>query len=132
MYSTPGISQSSFSIGLVTRSSTSRAEAPGICTKMSTIGTTICGSSSLGSFHTAKAPSNIDPPISNGVNFEPIQAFANVPARPSCRSALTDDLDSGSVGETSRNWRNYSLSGVQTREHFNLAICLLADRDQAC
>ena len=31
MYSTPGISQSSFSIGLVTRSSTSRADAPGIC-----------------------------------------------------------------------------------------------------
>ena len=31
MYSTPGISQSSFSIGLVMRSSTSRAEAPGIC-----------------------------------------------------------------------------------------------------
>ncbi len=31
MYSTPGISHSSFSMGLVTRSSTSRAEAPGIC-----------------------------------------------------------------------------------------------------
>ena len=31
MYSTPGISHSSFSIGLVTRSSTSRADAPGIC-----------------------------------------------------------------------------------------------------
>ena len=54
MYSTPGISQSSFSIGLVTRSSTSRADAPGICTKTSTIGTMICGSSSRGSFHTAK------------------------------------------------------------------------------
>ena len=56
MYSTPGISHSSFSIGLVTRSSTSRAEAPGICTKTSIIGTMICGSSSRGSFHTAKAP----------------------------------------------------------------------------
>ena len=112
MYSTPGISQSSFSIGLVTRSSTSRAEAPGIWTKTSTIGTTICGSSSLGSFHTAKAPSNIDPPISRGVNFEPIQAFANLPAKPSCRSTLTVDLDSRSIRETLRNWRNYFLAGV--------------------
>ena len=55
MYSTPGISHSSFSIGLVTRSSTSCAEAPGIWTKTSTIGTMICGSSSRGSFHTAKS-----------------------------------------------------------------------------
>ena len=30
MYSTPGISHSSFSIGFVTRSSTSRADAPGM------------------------------------------------------------------------------------------------------
>ena len=60
MYSTPGISQSSFSIGLVTRSSTSCAEAPGICTKTSIIGTMICGSSSRGSFQTAKAPMSSD------------------------------------------------------------------------
>ena len=38
MYSTPGISHRSFSIGLVTRSSTSRAEAPGMATKTSIIG----------------------------------------------------------------------------------------------
>ena len=56
MYSTPGISHSSFSIGLVTRSSTSRAEAPGIWTNTSTIGTMICGSSSRGNFQTANAP----------------------------------------------------------------------------
>ena len=60
MYSTPGISHSSFSMGLVTRSSTSCAEAPGICTKTSIIGTMICGSSSRGSFHTAKAPISSD------------------------------------------------------------------------
>ena len=56
MYSTPGISHSSFSIGLVTRSSTSRAEAPGICTNTSTMGTTICGSSSRGSFQNGEEP----------------------------------------------------------------------------
>ena len=49
MYSTPGISQSSFSIGRVTRSSTSLALAPGMATITSIIGTLICGSSSRGS-----------------------------------------------------------------------------------
>ena len=89
MYSTPGISHSSFSIGLVTRSSTSRAEAPGICTKTSIIGTMICGSSSRGSFHTAKAPSSNEPAITSGVSLESIQAWANFPAGPSFRSAFT-------------------------------------------
>src|ERR1035438_706240 len=82
MYSTPGISHSNFSIGLVTRSSTSCAEAPGIWTKTSTMGTTICGSSSRGSFHTAKTPSNSDPTITRGVSFDLIQALANLPAKP--------------------------------------------------
>ena len=89
MYSTPGISHSSFSIGLVTRSSTSRADAPGICTKTSTIGTMICGSSSRGSFHTAKAPSSREPAITRGVSLEPIQTLANFPARPSGWSVFT-------------------------------------------
>src|ERR1017187_5001040 len=80
IYSTPGISHSSFSIGLVTRSSTSRADAPGICTKTSTIGTMICGSSSRGRFHTAKPPSNNEPAITSGVSFDPIQTSANFPA----------------------------------------------------
>ena len=60
MYSTPGISHSSFSMGLVTRSSTSCAEAPGICTKTSIIGTMICGSSSRGSFQHGEAAESSD------------------------------------------------------------------------
>ena len=83
MYSTPGISQSSFSIGLVTRSSTSRAEAPGICTKTSIIGTMICGSSSRGNFQTAKTPKQQEPTIRSGVSLEEIHAWAKVPAGPS-------------------------------------------------
>src|ERR1035438_4408114 len=67
MYSTPGISQSSFSMGLVTRSSISRADAPGICTNTSIIGTMICGSSSRGSFHTANAPVSSAAHIKRGV-----------------------------------------------------------------
>ncbi len=89
MYSTPGISHSNFSIGLVTRSSTSCGDAPGIWTKTSTIGTMICGSSSRGNFHTAKAPSNSEPAITSGVSFDPIQARANFPAGPSVRSTFT-------------------------------------------
>ena len=70
MYSTPGISQRSLSIGLVTRSSTSLADAPGICTKTSITGTMICGSSSRGSFQTASAPSSTEAKSSSGVSLE--------------------------------------------------------------
>ena len=83
MYSTPGISHSSFSIGLVTRSSTSRADAPGMPTKTSIIGTMICGSSSRGSIHTEKAPISSEAPMNSGVSLELIQARATRPAMPS-------------------------------------------------
>ena len=89
MYSTPGISHSSFSIGLVTRSSTSRADAPGICTKTSIIGTMICGSSSRGSFQTEKTPVSSDAAMISGVSFESIKACAKRPARPSFVHAPT-------------------------------------------
>ena len=56
MYSTPGISHNSFSIGLVTRSSTSRADEPGIATITSIMGTMICGSSSRGGPPNRKQP----------------------------------------------------------------------------
>ncbi len=69
-YSTPGISQSSFSRGLVTRCSTSLADAPGICTKTSIIGTVIWGSSSRGSRSTARTPSMMEAPTIRGVNGE--------------------------------------------------------------
>ncbi len=76
-------------MGLVTRSSTSRAEAPGIWTKTSIIGTMICGSSSRGSFHTAKAPSASDATMNRGVSLEWIQADVILPAMPYCRFSLT-------------------------------------------
>ena len=61
-------------MGLVTRSSTSCAEAPGICTNTSIIGTMICGSSSRGSFHTANAPVSSAAQIRRGVSLEEIHA----------------------------------------------------------
>ena len=90
MYSTPGISHSSFSIGLVTRSSTSRAEAPGICTKTSTIGTMICGSSSRGSFQTAKRAQQqrAGDHQRRQLGIDP-GAGRTLPAGPSVRSAFT-------------------------------------------
>src|SRR6266496_1872079 len=83
MYSTPGTSQSSFSIGFVTRSSTSLADAPGICTKTSIIGTTICGSSSRGSMRTAPTPSRIEATTTSGVSLDLMKACASFPAGPS-------------------------------------------------
>ena len=64
-------------MGLVTRSSTSRADAPGISTKMSIIGTMICGSSSRGSFQTAKAPIRSEAVMNSGVSLESIQPRAS-------------------------------------------------------
>ena len=80
MYSTPGISHRSFSIGFVTRSSTSRAEAPGISTKMSIMGTMIWGSSSRGSLTRAKTPRRIEATTKSGVSFELTNAAASRPA----------------------------------------------------
>src|SRR5579875_1009765 len=81
-YFTPGIPQTSFSIGVVTRSSTSLALAPGIVTKTSIIGTTICGSSSRGVSRMAKAPTRMAKIITRGVNFELMKARARRPASP--------------------------------------------------
>src|ERR1017187_6485996 len=82
MYSTFGISQSSFSIGRVARSSTSRALRAGIETSTSTIGTLICGSSSRGRSNVAAAPSRIEVMTSSGVSLESMNARAMRPAIP--------------------------------------------------
>ena len=82
MYSTPGISQSNFSIGLVTRSSTSLADMPGACTKTSIIGTMICGSSSRGSNTTAPAPSRTAATTISGVSFESMKKRTMRAAKP--------------------------------------------------
>src|SRR5690625_3930474 len=82
MYSTRGISHKSSSIGRVTRSSTSRADDPGISTKTSIIGARICGSSSRGSISVAATPSSTAEIISSGVSFESTNRAANPPANP--------------------------------------------------
>ena len=64
------------------------ALAPGICTKMSIIGTMICGSSSRGSMSTAPKPSNNDAPMIRGVSFESMKACVTFPASPSFLSTL--------------------------------------------
>jgi hypothetical protein len=84
MYSTPGNSQSSFSIGRVARSSISFAVEPGMETITSTIGTLICGSSSRGSSTIAAAPSKTDAMTTSGVSFESMNAAAMRPAMPRC------------------------------------------------
>src|SRR6266545_5271070 len=83
MYSTPGISQSSFSIGRVARSSTSLALNPGMETSTSTRGTLICGSSSRGSTSTAASPNSTEVTITSGVSLESMKVFAMRPAMPS-------------------------------------------------
>ncbi len=82
MYSTPAISQSSFSMGRVTRSSISRASAPGIDTSTSIMGTLICGSSSRGNSQTAPNPNSTDATMIRGVSFDSMKACANRPAIP--------------------------------------------------
>ena len=82
MYSTLGISQSSFSIGRVARSSTSLALKPGMATSTSIIGTLICGSSSRGRSKVAAVPSRIEVMMSSGVSLESMNVWAMRPAIP--------------------------------------------------
>ena len=87
-YSTPGISRSFFSMGTLTRSSTSLTLAPGISTKTSAKGTTICGSSSRGVASTAKNPRSSEAKMTSWVSLESMKACATRPANPS-RSVTT-------------------------------------------
>ena len=82
MYSTPGISQSSFSIGWVARFSTSLAVIPGACTITSIIGTMICGSSSRGRLMVAKTPAARAAMMIRGVSLLSMKAEATRPAKP--------------------------------------------------
>src|ERR1039458_9234309 len=79
-YSTPGTSRSRRSMGTVARCCTSAAEAPGICTNTSSMGTTIWGSSSRGVIRIAKAPASSAPAMNSGVSFELMKARAISPA----------------------------------------------------
>src|SRR5208337_210406 len=77
---TSGISCSRRSIGIVTRCSTSCADAPGMLTNTSSIGTTICGSSSRGVCQMLKSPNNNAATITSGVSGESINECAIFPA----------------------------------------------------
>ena len=57
-------------MGPTTRFSISSGMAPGICTMMSIMGTTIWGSSSLGVRSTAKAPRKMEKTMMSGTSLE--------------------------------------------------------------
>ena len=104
-YSTPGTSQSSFSMGRVARSSISLAVEPGMATMTSIIGTLICGSSSRGSSTTAAAPSRTEAMTSSGVSFESMKATAMRPAMPRGAALGGSLMAAGSrVGRRSGGW----------------------------
>ena len=65
---------------MLARCSTSAADAPGICTKTSSMGTTICGSSSRGVRRMAKPPSSSENRMNSGVSFELMNCPAIAPA----------------------------------------------------
>ncbi|GIX31691.1 MAG: hypothetical protein KatS3mg124_2163 [Porticoccaceae bacterium] len=69
-------------MGRVTRSSISRADAPGMDTITSIIGTLIWGSSSRGNMSTANAPNKTEVTTSRGVSFESMNDRASRPAKP--------------------------------------------------
>src|SRR5512138_702179 len=87
------------SSGVVSWVSTSAGEAPGIGTMTSTMGTTICGSSSRGVRATAATPRPIEARTMTGVSFERRNGFAIRPASPRRGSVATDHLDRLAVAE---------------------------------
>src|ERR1035438_10520217 len=119
MYSTPGISKSSFSMGLVTRSSTSCAEAPGICTNTSIIGTMICGSSSRGSFHTAKAPIAARHKSKEASIWRRSTRERRAPRDPGGGPRSLPDLYGGAVLQPHGQGQHHLFARVQAGENFD-------------
>ena len=72
-----------FSIGATTLVSTSLGSAPGYPIMISAIGTSICGSSSLGISIVLYPPINKNAIIKSTVSFDLINAFAILPEKPS-------------------------------------------------
>ena len=112
-----GISQSSFSIGRVTRCSTSAGDAPGISANTSTIGTTICGSSSRGSPTTAKAPSASDAMMNSGVSLEWRNAPASLPAAPRGRVIAASRGHASAIDQIHRRADDNGLAVGNARDH---------------
>ncbi len=69
---------------MVARSWISAGAAPGMLTITSSMGTTICGSSSRGVIRMAKAPASSAAAMNSGVSFEFMKVRATSPARRSC------------------------------------------------
>ena len=84
-------------MGLVTRSSTSFALAPGMLTKMSIMGTMIWGSSSRGKGIESPNPRRMEARMMRGVSLESMKNRAIFPAAPASGSWL--DLHPGAVRE---------------------------------
>ena len=80
------------SSGVVSWDSTSVGAAPGMGTMTSTMGTTICGSSSRGVRKTAARPSNSDAMTISCVSLLRRKVCATRPAKPISRSPRIDDL----------------------------------------
>ncbi len=131
MYSTPGTSHSSFSMGLVTRSSTSSAEAPGISTKTSIIGTMICGSSSRGSFQIEKTPTASEATMISGVSFELMKAWASLPAIPSFARRLHGRTSTGEPSiRSSGTGRHDPLPDFESGKHLDHPFARSSERHQ--
>ena len=82
-YSTPLMLDMIFSSGLVILDSTSVGLAPGYPTNMSAMGTSICGSSSLGIRKELYTPMTMNTTIKSTVNLELMNPLAIFPASPS-------------------------------------------------
>src|ERR1043166_1351722 len=143
MYSTPGISQISFSIGRVARSSTSRALKPGMETSTSTMGTWIWGSSSRGSSQTAARPNNTEARTIKGVSLESTKARAIRPARPGAgggsdpgglerfMSRASPHLDRLPVLQRGRAVDHDHFAGFQAGDQFDVVSEALSGFDEA-
>jgi len=115
-------------MGLVTRSSTSLADAPGIWTKTSIIGTMICGSSSRGSRSTAPMPSKTAAAMMSGVSLELMNACARRPAGP---SAGFISLNSASIDDCVDAIDDDPFSFAQSSQHLYPVAVGLAGLDQS-
>src|SRR3954469_13440909 len=121
------------SSGVVSWPSTSPGLAPGNGTITSTIGTTICGSSSRGVSATAPRPSRIDAITIKGVSLLERNARARRPAGPSgawCRSPDIGHLDRRAVDDPAWIF-DHQLTRAQAGADRDAVVLGLAQREPA-
>ena len=80
----------------------------------------ICGSSSRGSFHTAKAPTRSEPAIIRGVSFDEIQTRAKRPAGP--RDFIGAPRRGRESASPAGTRHDHLLAGGETRQDFQFAL----------